>query len=92
MSRVPFACVASMNDRLSVAGSEDVVASVLAKHSPASILPGAWERGSDYAALLPLGGIWYEVRTEAGAVLAPCLKHGAALRLARSHNRRLNRA
>lgn len=38
----PFAVVASMRDRLSVAGDDASVAALLAVHAPSAILPGAW--------------------------------------------------
>lgn len=41
-NRAPFAVVASMRDRLSVVGSEDVLRVVLPKASPSSILPSDW--------------------------------------------------
>lgn len=37
----PFACVASMRDRISIAGTAELAGQVLAKHAPTAILPGA---------------------------------------------------
>ncbi len=44
--RRPFACVASMRDRLSIAGTPDVLSRLLAAQSPTSILPGDWPEAS----------------------------------------------
>lgn len=40
--RSPFCAVVALKDRLSVTGSSDLLASVLPKHSPSSILPSDW--------------------------------------------------
>lgn len=40
-TRAPFAVVASMRDRLSVAGDPESVAALLAVHAPSAIMPGA---------------------------------------------------
>lgn len=43
MNRQPFAAVVALKDRLSVVGSVELLASVLPKHSPTSIMPSDWD-------------------------------------------------
>ena len=40
--RRPFAVVIANKDRLSVAGSAELLASLLPEHSPNAIIPAAW--------------------------------------------------
>lgn len=44
----PFAAVVSLQDRLSVVGSAELLARVLPKHSPSLILPADWAEEDAY--------------------------------------------